>query len=92
MVMVFLPGRFVCMMAWNTVICRPEMRGAYLSLISTIQSLTIGLAAIVGGLLVGETPSGTLATYWLAGLFAVTANIIILILSPRLKQIESNTM
>lgn len=90
--MVFLPGRFVCIMAFLTMICKPNTRGTFMSLISTIQQLTIGLASILGGLLVGEAEDGHLETFWLAGLVAISANMLILILSSHLLRLEQKAL
>lgn len=90
--MMSLPGRFVCIMAWMTIISDPKNRGAFMSLISTVQQLTIGLAALVGGALVGEAHDGSLQTFWLAGLFAITFNLGILLISPRLNRLEKASL
>lgn len=88
MTMMALPARFVCVMAWITTIGKKETRGAFLSLMSTAQQLTIGLATLLGGLLVGETAAGTFDTFWLAGIAAVLANLVIFLICPLLRRIE----
>jgi predicted MFS family arabinose efflux permease len=75
-------------MALMTVLSDPKSRGAFMSLISTAQQMTIGVAAVVGGLLVGETASGRLDTYWIAGVFAIAANFVVLSLTPLLGRLE----
>lgn len=88
LLMVFLPGRFICAMAWITMIAQPQQRGVYMSFIATVQQVAVGLASIIGGYLVGERPDGTLGTYWLTGVVAIAANIAVFILSGRLKRLE----
>lgn len=90
--MVALPGRFVCVMAWITTIGNKESRGALMSVVSTTQQLTIGLATLVGGMVVGEAIDGTFHTFWIAGICAVTANGLILFLTPVLSRIESEKL
>ena len=88
--MICLPGRFVCLMAWFTIVSHPQSRGAFMSLISTTQQLAIGFAALLGGLLVVETPSGGIERYWLAGLVAIAANLVVLLLTPYLARLEKS--
>lgn len=88
LLMMFLPARFVCVMAWMTIVVKPNKRGAYMSLVVTLQSITIGVATIVGGLLVGERSDGSLGTYYYAGAVAIFFNILILLISPKLKRFE----
>lgn len=86
--MMALPGRFVCFMAYITLVSQPERRGSYMSLLSTVQQMTIGLATLVGGILVGEQADGTLGTMWLAGLFAIFFNLLIFLATFRLIKFE----
>lgn len=86
--MVFLPGRFVCIMALLTMLSHPQQRGAFMGLVATCQSLTIGVASLLGGQLVGETADGSLATYWLAGLAAAGANLVIFLVIPKWQYYE----
>ena len=86
--MMFLPARYICIMAWQTVICLPKTRGSYMSLISTVQQSAVGLASLIGGALVGESASGEISTYWLAGGFAISINLVIFGLVPKIRQLE----
>jgi predicted MFS family arabinose efflux permease len=88
LLMIFLPGRFICAMAWITLVANPYQRGVYMSFIATVQQVTVGLAAIAGGYLVGEQPDGRLGTYYLTGIVAVAANMMVFALSGRLKRLE----
>jgi len=90
--MVVMPGRFVCVMSWFTSIAHPQTRGAFLSLVSTTQQVSLGIATVVGGALVGESADGTFETFWLVGLAAITANVLVLLLVPRMARIEQEVL
>lgn len=86
--MIFLPGRFVCVIAYLSLIADKNNRGAFMSLVSTLQQLTIGISTIVGGYLVGETSDGRFSSYWLVGVVAILANTLIYLMSSHLRRIE----
>ena len=88
--MMFLPGRYVCVMAFITVISKPETRGSYMSLTMAFQQLMIGLSSVLGGYLVGEGEGGTLDTFWLAGAFCITVNALIFFYSFQLNKLEQD--
>ncbi len=86
--MVVMPGRFVCLMAWTTVITLPEKRGAFMSYVSTIRQLSVGIATLIGGVLVGEAENGRLTTFPKAGAFAISATIVLLLMMKKLATFE----
>ena len=88
----FLPGRFVCVISYLTIIADPKNRSTYMSLVSTLQQMAIGIATIIGGNLVGENANGNFETFWLVGLFAIGSNAIILAMTPKLAALEQTAM
>lgn len=88
----FLPGRFVCIISYLTIIADPKNRSTYMSLVSTLQQLAIGIATIIGGSLVGENLEGSFETFWLVGIFAIASNGLILALTPKLAVLEKSAM
>lgn len=86
--MIFLPARFVCVMGFFTTIAEERTRGSFMSLISTIQQLTLGVATLIGGGLISESTDGSITNYWQVGIFAIIANLIVFTMSPKLEQIE----
>ena len=59
-----------------------------MSLVSTVQQVSLGIATLIGGALVGEDAGGFFQTFWLAGLFTVIANFIVIALMPSFSKIE----
>lgn len=88
---VFANGRMVPSTTMVTSVIKPENRGTFLSLRSSVQQLFAGFAAIIGGLLVSETESTihegakAITNYQHAGYFAVAFSIITLLVARFLK-------
>lgn len=72
---VFVSGRMVPGMALLTVASQPQWRGSFMSLNSSVQSLAMGMASFVGGLLISRDAAGHVVNYghcgWLALMSAV---------------------
>ena len=68
---VLVSGRLVPMMAIVTTVAEPRLRGAFMSLNQTIQSLTQGAATFVASLTLARSADGGLLHYeivgWMAG-------------------------
>ena len=73
---VAMNGRMVPAMAVLSSAANPQMRGTFMTLNGSVQSLAMGLASVVGGLLVTQQPDGHLTHYWLAGLVGVAATLV----------------
>jgi MFS transporter, DHA1 family, inner membrane transport protein len=54
---IFTNGRMVPSTTMETAIIKPELRGSYMSIRSSVQQLTSGLAAFIAGLIITEQPS-----------------------------------
>ncbi len=80
-------GRFVPMSALSTAAAAPERRGAFMSVNSAVQSLSLGLAADLGGMIVVRTAEGRLLHFDRAGLVAVAAAVIAIGLSLRVRPV-----
>jgi predicted MFS family arabinose efflux permease len=78
-------GRMVAAMAMVTGSVVPEKRGGFMSANSSIQHLSTGLGAQVGGLIVTQSASGRLSHFEIVGLIAVAATIISLWLAGRVR-------
>lgn len=87
---IFSNGRMVPSTTMETAIIRPENRGSYMSIRSSIQQLTSGLASFIAGLIITEKPSVTgseikaLANYQYVGLIAVVFSLVSLYVARRL--------
>lgn len=63
-------------MAVITSAAKPELRGTFMSVNSTVQSTAMGLATALSGLLISQTPTNQVIGYPLVGYIAVTANFL----------------
>lgn len=87
---IFSNGRMVPSTTMETAIIRPEIRGSYMSIRSSVQSLTSGLAAFIAGLIITEQPSifdakaKALVHYNYVGIIAVFFTVVSLYIARRL--------
>jgi predicted MFS family arabinose efflux permease len=82
---IFTSGRWVPAMALVTSSALPRYRGSFMSVTASLQQMAIGLAAVVAGLVVGETEDGGITGYSLAGLIAAASTGISMLLVGRLR-------
>ncbi|MBL7856343.1 MAG: MFS transporter [Cyclobacteriaceae bacterium] len=87
---IFSNGRMVPSTTMETAIIRPEIRGSYMSIRSSVQQLTSGLASFVAGLIILEQPSvfggetKALVNYNYVGFIAVFFSLIALYVARKL--------
>lgn len=88
---IFSNGRMVPSTTMETAVVKPELRGSYLSLRSSVQQLTSGLAAFIAGYIISEKPSefnqdyNALVNYEYVGYIAVFFSLMALLVARRLK-------
>lgn len=82
---VLVSGRFVPAMALVTAAVEPRLRGAFMAVNSSIQSLAMGIAASVAGMIISRPdPHGPMLHYgWVGGL-AACFTVLCLVLVRRL--------
>jgi predicted MFS family arabinose efflux permease len=85
---IFSSGRWVPAMALVTSSALPRYRGSFMSINASLQQMSIGLAAVIAGAVIGETASGELTGYGTAGLIAATSTGISMLLAGRLRVAE----
>lgn len=73
---VFISGRFIPAMAIITSAAQPKLRGTFMSLNSTVQSLAMGLAATLSGFIITQDSSGKIIGYQNVGYVAIAANVL----------------
>ncbi len=73
---VLISGRMIPAMAIITSAAQPALRGTFMSLNGTVQSLAMGCATTLAGLLITVTPSGQLQHYPTVGYIALSANLL----------------
>ena len=73
---VLVSGRFIPAMAVITSAAQPRLRGTFMSLNSTVQSLAMGLATTLGGYIITQDKAGLIVGYPTVGYIAVAANLV----------------
>jgi predicted MFS family arabinose efflux permease len=73
---VLVSGRFIPAMAVITSSAQPRLRGTFMSLNSTVQSLAMGLATTLGGFIITQDRAGLIVGYPSVGYLAVAANLL----------------
>ena len=73
---VLVSGRMIPAMAIIASSAQPKLRGTFMSLNGTVQSLAMGLATTLAGFLTGLDGSGKIVGYPLVGYVAVAANLL----------------
>ncbi|MCU0398988.1 MAG: MFS transporter [Cyclobacteriaceae bacterium] len=88
---IFSNGRMVPSTTMETAIIQPESRGSYMSIRSSVQQLTSGLASFLAGTIISERPSSfgpdikALVNYEYVGLIAVGFSLVSLWLARKLQ-------
>jgi len=81
---VIIPGRMIPAMAILTSAAQPRLRGTFMSLNATVQSLAMGLATTLAGFVVTQDAVGRIVNYQLVGYAAVAANFVAIWLVGRI--------
>ena len=84
-----ISGRMIAAGALGSAMPDPQDRGAYMSVSSSLQQLAGGVASLLAGKIVVQTPSGYLEHYPLLGWVVSTAMLIAMVLMYRVHQIVS---
>lgn len=71
---IFMSGRMIPGMALLTSAAQPALRGTFMALNASVQSAAMGLAALVGGLIISRDAAGMVQHYgWSAAVGAVAS-------------------
>jgi predicted MFS family arabinose efflux permease len=82
---ILVSGRFVPIMSLVTSSVKANKRGAFMSLNSSIQSMAMGLASMISGVIITSGASGELVNYNIVGIISCLLTIICLFLARRVK-------
>ena len=82
---VLVSGRMIPAMAIITSAAQPQLRGTFMSLNGTTQSLAMGLATTLAGLIIQVDAAGRVIDYPLAGFIAITANFLAIAYVSRIR-------
>jgi predicted MFS family arabinose efflux permease len=73
---VLISGRFIPAMAIISSAAQPRLRGTFMSLNATVQSLAMGLAATLSGFIITQDAKGMIIGYQNVGYVAIAANLL----------------
>lgn len=73
---ILVSGRFIPAMAIITSAAQPKLRGTFMSLNATVQSLAMSLAATLSGFLITQDATGKLVGYQTVGYLSIAANLL----------------
>jgi predicted MFS family arabinose efflux permease len=76
LLMICMSGRFVPAMAMMTATVEARYRGGFMSVNSSVQQFSCGLAAWLSGNIIGQSPNGQISGYPVAGVVSVTLVLI----------------
>ena len=82
---VLVSGRMIPAMAIITSAAQPKLRGTFMSLNATTQSLAMGLATTLAGFIISQDANGQIVDYGMVGYVAVTANLLAIWFVSRIK-------
>jgi len=85
---VFVSGRFVPAMAMINGSSTPRLRGSFMSVSSSLQSLGMGIATIIGSAFLSKLPNGEIAGYGSVGWFACALTLVAIFISRRMKAVS----
>ena len=71
---VIVSGRMIPSMAIVSAAANPRRRGTFMAISGALQSFSMGLAALVGGLIIGRSPDGLVTGYWITALLGTLAS------------------
>jgi predicted MFS family arabinose efflux permease len=84
-------GRIIPAFAITSATVEPKNRGSFMSLQSSLQQISLGLASAIAGLIVvKDSQSGTLLNYPIVGYISIGAGILSLFLVRRIRIVETD--
>lgn len=81
---VLVSGRMIPAMAIITSASQPKLRGTFMSLNGTVQSLAMGLATTLAGLVITQDSAGKVIAYGTVGYIAMAANMLAIMFVARI--------
>ncbi len=82
---VFSGGRFIPAQAMVTAAVKPENRGSFMSITSSMQQISAGVASYIAGLIIVKQPNGELLHYDWVGYLSIAATLLCLFLVTRIR-------
>ncbi len=88
---ILVSGRFIPAMAIITSAAQPRLRGTFMSLNATMQSLAMGLAASLSGFIISQDSAGKIVGYQNVGYVAIAANLLGIWYAARIVMHDAHT-
>ncbi len=86
--MILVSGRFIPVMALITINVTPQLRGSFMSLISSAQQISAGLASLVAGSIIGMSATGEMTNFGTVGIVASISTVLCVFLAIRFHAAE----
>jgi predicted MFS family arabinose efflux permease len=87
--MILVSGRMVPAMAMVTASVEPKQRGSFMSVNSSIQQFSSGIASFGAGVILGTSASGAITRYWIVGILAALTSVLCILLSRNIQNVET---
>jgi len=81
-------GRMVPAQALVTSVVPPNLRGGFMNLNSSLQQLSLGLTAYIGGMIITKNPAGELQHYDIIGYISIAVSIICLFITWQVRAVD----
>lgn len=88
---ILVPGRMIPGMAMVTASAAPQVRGTFMSLCSSVQMMSTGLASLVAGLIISHDAAGRIVHYDVVGYIAVACGLLSLWMAQQLRVASERT-
>jgi len=85
---IFVSGRMIPMQAMVTSVVTPQQRGGFMSINSSLIQLGSGLAALIAGSIIAETPDHKIIHYEYVGYMGMAATLICIFIARGLKPVS----
>lgn len=85
MFFILVSGRMIPAMAMVSAVALPQARGIYMSLVSSVQMLSSGVATLIAGLIITRNPAGQVEHYNIVGYVAVACGLLTIWLAYHLR-------
>ncbi|CAN7606351.1 MFS transporter [Acidovorax sp. LjRoot129] len=79
-----MSGRMIPGMAIISSAAQPSVRGTFMTLNASVQSAAMGVASLVGGLLISRDAQGMVQNYWMSAAVGITASVLSMVVVGRL--------
>lgn len=83
-------GRMVPSTTIVTTVIKPQNRGSFMSLNTSVQNMTAGVSSIIAGVLVTIPEGGQVQGFWKVGVLAVTFTLIAIWMMSRVKKLATD--